>query len=342
MTGADGAGPEQVGGEGTGATVDAVVLAGGYATRLWPITRHRPKMFLPIGESVVIDRVLDELEADDRVDDVYVSTNERFADDFREHLATSAFEKPVLSVEESSAEGEKLGVIGALSQLVDREGIDDDLLVVAGDNVFDFPLSEFIDFFEARGAPSIAAHDVGSEERAKSYGVVELDDGRVVGFQEKPDRPESTLVSIACYGFPSGALSRIDEYLADDNNPDEPGWLIQWLHSRDRVWAYPFDDAWFDIGTPENYLDAVAWALDGDTIVGDEATLEGTTLGENVHVMDDATVDDAHLERCVVFPGATVVDCDLRGSIVDEGTRVDSLDLNGALIGAHSRIENGG
>ena len=106
----------------------AVVLAGGYATRLWPITKHRPKMFLPVGETTVIDRIFDQLERDDRVETVYVSTNERFAGDFEEYLDESAFEKPVLSVEETSEEDEKFGVVGALAQLVDREGVDDDLL----------------------------------------------------------------------------------------------------------------------------------------------------------------------------------------------------------------------
>jgi len=77
----------------------AVVLAGGYATRMWPITKHRPKMFLPIGESTVIDRIFAELEADDRIDEVYVSTNQRFAPDFEAHLADSEFDKPRLSVE---------------------------------------------------------------------------------------------------------------------------------------------------------------------------------------------------------------------------------------------------
>lgn len=78
----------------------AVVLAGGYATRLWPITKHRPKMFLPIGDSTVIDRIFTELEADDRIDEVYVSTNERFTADFKTHLADSEFNKPTLSIVE--------------------------------------------------------------------------------------------------------------------------------------------------------------------------------------------------------------------------------------------------
>jgi len=280
----------------------AVVLAGGYATRLWPITRHRPKMLLPVGETTVIDRILGELEADDRIDDVYVSTNERFADDFETHLTEKGYEKPQLSIEETIDEDEKFGVVGALAQLVDRENITgEDLLVVAGDNLISFDISAFLDFFESAGTSTLAAYDVGSRRRASEYGVIELDGDRLVDFQEKPDDPPSSLVSIACYAFPAEEV-RFQEFLDDGNNPDEPGWFIQWLHSQRTVRAFTFDGAWYDIGTPEGYLDAVSWALNGDTIVANSATVEDVELGSNVHVMDGATVTDVTLESSLIFP----------------------------------------
>ncbi|WP_436907008.1 sugar phosphate nucleotidyltransferase [Halosimplex marinum] len=320
--------------------MDAVVLAGGYATRLWPITRHRPKMMLPVGETTVIDRVLSELESDDRIDDVYVSTNERFADDFESFLADRDYEKPRLSVEDTTGEDEKFGVVGALGQLVDREGIDDDLFVIAGDNLISFDVSDFIDAYEENGATTLAAYDVGSLEKARSYGLVTLDGDEVVDFQEKPEDPASTLVSIACYVFPAEQV-RFEEYLADGNNPDEPGWFIQWLVDTDEVYAYAFDEAWFDIGTPESYLEAVAYYLDGENLVADGATVEDSTLGGNVHVLDDAEVVDSSLDDSIVFPGATLRDCDVRESIIDRETTLEDLDLAGALIGAHTTITNG-
>jgi glucose-1-phosphate thymidylyltransferase len=319
----------------------AVVLAGGYATRLWPITKHRPKMFLPVGEEVVVDHIFEELEADDRIDEVYVSTNEKFAPDFEEHLAERPYEKPTLSVEDTADEDEKFGVVGALAQLVEREGIDDDLLVVAGDNVISFGLGDFLDFFESKGAATLAAYDVGSRERAKSYGLVSLDGDEVVDFQEKPADPKSTLVSIACYAFPAGDLPLLGAYLDAGENPDEPGWFIQWLQARESVHAYSFEGAWFDIGTPESYLDAVAWELGGENLVAEGAALVDTTVGESVHVMDGATVTDSHLDHSVVFPDATVDNCDVRESIVDEQTRVENVDFSGGLVGAHTQITNG-
>jgi glucose-1-phosphate thymidylyltransferase len=319
----------------------AVVLAGGYATRLWPITKNRPKMFLPIGETTVIDRIFADLEEDERVDEVFVSTNERFAEDFEQHLAESPFEKPTLSIEDTSEEDEKFGVVGALAQLVDRENVDDDLVVIAGDNLISFDVGDFIDFFERNGASGLAAYDVGSRERAKSYGLVELDGEQVVDFQEKPEDPNSTLVSIACYAFTRDTLPLLDEYLTGGNNPDEPGWFVQWLQSRKPVYAYTFEEAWFDIGTPESYLDAVAWYLDGESHVADSATLDNATVGENVHVMDGAELLNASVNNAVVFPGATIRDCDVRNSIIDEKTHIENMDLSGALIGAHTQITNG-
>lgn len=318
--------------------MDAILLAGGYATRLWPVTKRRPKMLLPVGESTVLDRILAELEADNRIENVYVSTNQRFAEEFRYHLAVSEFEKPRLSVEQTTQESRKLGVVGALAQLVEREGIDDDTLVIAGDNLFDFDLSEFIDFFQARMTPCLAAHDIGSYDSATSYGVVNLDGDRIINFQEKPDTPDSTLVASACYAYPADVLPRFEQYIRGNNNPDEPGWFIQWLYQRQPVHAFSFDEAWFDLGTPDSYLDAVSWALGGGSRVADTVQLDNAVVGENVHLMDGATVRNSHIKNSIIFPNATVEGCDLYNSIIDENTTIQNQGLEHALIGSNLRL----
>ena len=146
-------------------------------------------------------------------------------------------------------------------------------------------------------------------------------------------------MSIACYAFPAGTLPEFDTYLSDGNNPDEPGWFLQWLQTRGPVYAFTFDGAWFDIGTPESYLDAVSWYLGGDTFVHEDATVEDADLGANVHVMADAEVAGSELERTVVFGDATIRDSDLTGTIVDEHTRVDGMELSESLVGAYSQLE---
>ena len=316
----------------------AVVLAGGYATRLWPITRHRPKMFLPLGDTTVIDRLYEDLEATDRIETVYVSTNERFAPHFEAHLETRGYEKSRLSVEETREEGEKFGVIGGLTELVEREEVDDDLLVVAGDNVFEFTMEDFLSYHDRRDGPTIATYDVGAPERATAYGVVDLDGERVVGFEEKPDEPPGTLVSMGCYAFPRETLSLLSTYLAGDNDPDEPGWFVSWLQDHESTYAYTYDGAWFDVGTLDSYLDAVAWHLDGESLIADDASVERTAIGPTVHVMSGATLVDADLERAVVFPDATLEGTTVRRSVVDEGATLGDLDLEDAMVGAYTRI----
>jgi glucose-1-phosphate thymidylyltransferase len=294
-------------------------------------------MLLPVGETTVIDRILSSLESDDRIENVYISTNERFADTFADHVDERGYEKAVLSVEETSEEDEKFGVVGALAQLVDREGVDDDLLVVAGDNLMGFDLGDFLDSYEAHDAPTLAAYDVGSREKAASYGLLALDGQKVVDFQEKPDDPKSTLVSIACYAFPEESV-RFEEYLSGDNNPDEPGWFIEWLQRQESVYAYSFDEPWFDIGTPEAYLEAVSWALDDENQIADDAIVENCTFGENVHVLGGAELSNVSLTDSVIFPGSIVEDADLARSIVDEHSYIEGKDLVDSLVGSYSRL----
>jgi glucose-1-phosphate thymidylyltransferase len=295
-------------------------------------------MFLPVGDLTIVDRILTQLEDDSCIDDVYVSTNARFADEFRDHLENAEYDKPTVSVEETTAEDEKFGVVGALAQLVEREGLTEDTLVIAGDNLISFDVSEFVDFYQEKETPTLAACDVGSKEKAKSYGLVDLEGDEVVDFQEKPSDPPSTLVSIACYAFPAETMGLLSKYLDSGNNPDEPGWFLQWLQNRETVSAFTFDDAWFDVGTPEGYLDAVAWHLGGGTYVHQSAELRNVDLGQNVHVMADVELENVSLDNAVIFRGTKLADTDIERSIVDRDARIEGIPLDGALISAHTTL----
>jgi glucose-1-phosphate thymidylyltransferase len=296
-------------------------------------------MLLPVGNSTVIDGIVDELESDSRISEIFISTNEAFAGEFETHFQERGTDKITMSVEDTSDEDEKFGVVGALAQLVEREGLGkEDLLVIAGDNLFGFNISEFIDHFKDYDDPTLAAYDVGDLEKAKSYGLIQVEGDEIVDFQEKPDNPKSTLVSIACYAFPADAI-RFDEYLSGDNNPDEPGWFIQWLVDQGSVRPFSFDGVWYDIGTPESYLEAVEFALEGENIVADSATVENSRLGDNVHVLPGATIQNSDIDDTVVFQDATITDADITDSVIDEKASVTDKDLDSALVGQHSRIQ---
>lgn len=295
--------------------MEAVVLAGGYATRLWPITKERSKMFLPLSDGFVIDRTLEELEQVDRIENVYISTNELFADDFKVLVSERDYDKPEVSVEGTTSENEKLGVVGALAELIEREGIDDDLLIVAGDNLVQFAIKDFLSFFDNVGGPTLAAYDIGSTDEAREYGVIETEGDIVTDFVEKPNDPNSTLISMACYAFPQDSVNKIPEYLDYGNNPDEPGWFIQWLHQQQETYAFSFKGRAFDVGTRQSYLDAVADDLSGGSII--DGNVEHCELAGNVIVMNGADVRYSYLKNTVVFPDAKIISSKVRNSLVD-------------------------
>ena len=142
--------------------------------------------------------------------------------------------------------------------MLDRIGADDDLLVIAGDNLIEFSLAAYVDFWRGKGvASALAVRDVGSLELARQYGVVDVDaDGRIVGFLEKPDEPPSTLAATATYLYHREHVPLVGRYLAEGNPADQPGRLVGWLHQREPVYAYEFEGGWYDIGDHEQLLEA--------------------------------------------------------------------------------------
>ena len=142
--------------------------------------------------------------------------------------------------------------------MLDRAGGGDDLLVIAGDNLFDFRLVDFVDFWRGKGtASAVAVYDCGDLELATHYGVVEVgEDDRVVSFEEKPSEPRSTLVATACYLYHREHVPLVERYLAEGNPPDQPGRLVAWLHEREPVYGYRLPGLWYDVGNPEQLLEA--------------------------------------------------------------------------------------
>jgi glucose-1-phosphate thymidylyltransferase len=228
--------------------VRAVVLGAGYATRLRPLTDEVPKQLLPVGGRPILDWILDKLDGVPELDGVHVVTNSHYASRFRRW----ADERGGVAVHDdgTSTNEDRRGAIGDLAFTIEEAGIDDDLLVIAGDNLFGFALSDFVAFWRGKGiASSVAVHDVRDPALARQYGIVELaGDDRVVSFVEKPAEPQSTLAATAMYLYHRDHVRLIGEYLAEGNQRDQPGNLIAWLHRREPVYAYRFEGEWFDIG----------------------------------------------------------------------------------------------
>ena len=235
----------------------AIILAGGYATRLQPLTDDLSKCLLPVGGKPMVDWILDRVRAADEIEEVHVVTNSRFARDF-EHWAMAKDDVTVHD-DGTRSNDDRLGAIGDVAFTLERAGIvDDDVIVIAGDNLFDYDLQDYIDFWRGKGfASAVAVRDVGDLRLASQYGIVELDgDDRVIDFVEKPPDPASTLAATATYIYHREHLPLVARYLAEGNAPDQSGSFIEWLRSREPVYGYSFAGSWLDIGDKEQLLAA--------------------------------------------------------------------------------------
>lgn len=239
----------------------ALILAAGYATRLRPLTLTRPKPLLHVAGKPMIDHVMEKLATVQAIDTVYVVTNNLFAAQFEQWATQPDRPNPRLQIrivnDRSTDDTNKLGAIGDLHLVLTRENIDDDLIVVAGDNLFSHSLEDFGRLCLQKKSPVLAVYDVGSLEQVKQYNSITLDaDGRITFFEEKPKNPVSTLTGIALYYYPRAVLPAIRQYIAEGNNPDQPGRLIQWLYPRQPVHTWKVPGLWYDIGSLEQLEEA--------------------------------------------------------------------------------------
>jgi glucose-1-phosphate thymidylyltransferase len=233
-----------------------IILAAGYATRLYPLTLTRAKPLLPVAGKPMVDYVLDNLAPIGGIDRVYLVTNSKFAAQFQDWADQYRASKRPLDFtivnDGSTDDTNKLGAIGDLHLVLTRERVDDDIVVVAGDNLFSEPLTAFGKFCREKNAPVLAVYDVGNLEEIKKFNAITFDAaGKITFFEEKPKQPKSTTTGIALYYYPRATLPMIRQYIAEGNNPDQPGRLVQWFYTRTPVYVWPVPGRWYDIGSME-------------------------------------------------------------------------------------------
>lgn len=220
-----------------------LILASGFGTRLYPLTQKTAKGLLPYKGKPVISHIIEKVP--DAID-IFVTVNRKFASQYEDWK--KGLERYVtLWVEPVDNEEQMLGAVGSLDYWAKGNSIEDDLLVIAGDNYFDSSLEDFISAFNSKDT-LIAVYDIGSRDEARQFGVVKLDGTRVVELTEKPQNPQSSLVSTACYIFPSRIIPLLDRYCKNTKR-DNLGSFISYLAEADSVHTYVIDGAWFDIGS---------------------------------------------------------------------------------------------
>jgi glucose-1-phosphate thymidylyltransferase len=241
--------------------MNALILAAGYATRLYPLTLNKAKPLLVVGGKPIIEWAVDNLQGIPDLETIYVVTNDKFAADFhtwseRYRDRHPQFKFKVVN-DGSKSDEDKLGAIGDINFVVTRENLaQSSLLVVAGDNLFTESLSDFVACAKETEA-TVAVYDVGDPEAIKKYGNVLINDnGIITHLEEKPRNPQGTLAAIALYYYSPAVLSLLATYLAAGNNPDQPGRFVQWLYTRKPVKTFQIKGKWLDVGSKETLENA--------------------------------------------------------------------------------------
>jgi glucose-1-phosphate thymidylyltransferase len=216
---------------------------------------------LPVAGAPMIEWVLGKLAAIPEISRVLVVTNAKFAATFEAWAAGYRPKRPHWEVtvlnDGSTTNENRLGAIGDMHFTLERSPVAGDLIVVAGDNLFSQALGEFGCFCLARQEPVLAVYDVGSLEEVKKYNSIEVDPtGRITHFEEKAPHPTSTLTGIALYYYPHLVLPLIREYIAQGNNPDQPGRLVQWMFRQRPFYTWRVPGTWYDIGSRETFEEA--------------------------------------------------------------------------------------
>jgi len=237
--------------------VKAIILAAGYATRLYPLTQTVAKQLLPVGGRPVIDYIVDALRDVDEIDAIHVVTNRKFAPSFTDWAAA----RGGITVHDdgTTSEDDRLGAVGDIAFVVDRAGLNnDDLLVIAGDNLFDYSLRDYVAWWHGKGdASGVVLYDVRDLELVKQYSSVEVDgDERLTALIEKPEHPTSTLVATAAYVYHRSHVALVHTYLSEAATPDQPGRFLAWLVPRAPVYGYTVSGEWHDIGDAAQLLEA--------------------------------------------------------------------------------------
>jgi glucose-1-phosphate thymidylyltransferase len=230
-------------------------MAGGYAKRMWPLTKDIPKPLLPVQGKPIIEHIIDNIRASG-IRDIIVSTNIRFREQFQSWLTRSKMQNIRIVAEKSSSEKNKLGAVRALTELL-KASPPDDYLVLAGDNIITSNLAPMISFYHSINNPIVGLFEPVDNKQLKSGSVVAIDRNKQIKkFIEKPKRSTKGKLGALVYILPYRTLVKLDQYLAEGNNADEPGRFIAWLHKREPVYGYPFRSHVLDIGNPQLFAEA--------------------------------------------------------------------------------------
>ncbi len=319
----------------------AFILAGGFATRLWPLTEARAKPLLPLAGKPLLTHIVANIPEDIPVT---VSTNAAFAKNFEEWEKTINRKNVTVQIEETRSDDEKLGTLGATAQWIAQKNINDDILLLTGDNYFGFDMNTFITQYHA-GTALVAAYDIVDLPKASAFGTIILkDDARpdeppfgrgkkIDAFEEKPASPKSSLVSTGCSILPASVIPDLLAFAKV--KPDNVGGIFEeLLRLGKEVECFRFTEPWFDIGAFEAYLEATKVLVGEKILQEDSAQIESMKSEGSVVIGARSHVSHSTLSDTVIFEDCIIENCILERCIIDDRCVLRGVDLTGKMIRA--------
>ncbi len=230
-----------------------LILAAGYATRLRPLTDNFPKPLLPVGGKPILDWLVEDIAATGKVDGFVVISNHKFASIFEKWSASRP--EDIRVVDDGTSTNEtRLGAVRDIQFAIEALDLEDDFLVIAGDNLLDFSLSEFLEYSSLKGTSCVMRYYEPLDEKLRKCGVLQVDpDGLILGMEEKPSEPKSHWACPPFYFYRREDAMRIPEAIASGCGVDAPGSLVAWLSSKVHVHAMEMPGKRFDIGNLKSY-----------------------------------------------------------------------------------------
>ncbi len=237
----------------------AIILAAGYATRLYPLTLNKPKPLLDIGGKPLVERIIEKINEIQEITDIYIVTNNKFYAPFLTWNSQYKSKKNCLIINDNTlSNNERLGAIGDINFVINKEKIAEDVLIIAGDNLFEDSLLNLVDFFNKKKSSIVAVQDLKDKSLlAKKFGTVVVDENfKIIDFQEKPEKPKSSLASTAIYLFRKNDLLELKQYVNQKETLDNTGDFIKYLSSKKNIYVFILEKKWYDIGGIEELKEA--------------------------------------------------------------------------------------
>ena len=233
----------------------AIILAAGYATRLYPLTKDRPKPLLPVAGKPIIDYIVEQIEQISDISEIYVVSNHKFAAHFQIWAQAHKSRVPITVLDDGTTnEDNKLGAIGDIQFVIEQQQIDDELMIIAGDNLFTFSLAEYYACYKTQDKDYLVGKALDDVALLRHFAVAELNlDGKVLSLEEKPSIPKSNIGVYAVYFYRKDTVPLFKQYLDAGNTPDAPGHFAAWLCKQKDVYVYMMSGDCYDVGTVASY-----------------------------------------------------------------------------------------